>query len=286
LSASALPLTLLVLTRNEAANLARCLDSVPFAGEKLVVDCGSEDETVAIARAHGARVVEQPWLGFGAQRQFGTRLASHPWILTLDADEWLSAELARELQEKLPALLASEASGAFLYRAAWFMGARMRWYRPLARERIERIYHRERAQWNDASVHEALRFAGRSVTMRHPLLHAYSPTLTHRVLKDVLYAELRARDWAARGRAGRVWSAPLIFLSTFFKDYLLRLGCLDGARGFIAAHLAASYSVYKRLRHYEMAIHPGSIQLARQLLERHGIERPSQGAAQRHAGDA
>lgn len=272
-SATALPFSLLVLTYNEAANIARCLESVPFAQEKLVIDCGSTDATVAIARAHGARVVQQPWLGFGLQRRAASALAQHPWILFLDADEWLSAELADELARRLPELLESAYAGAFLRRAAWFMGARMRWYRPLSRERIERLYHRERAQWSEAAVHEALRFNGRAVELRAPLLHAYTATLAQRVLKDVTYAELRAREWNASGRRGGLWSVPIVFLATFFKDYVLRLAVLDGARGFVAAQLAASYAVYKRLRRYEMQVFPESIELARAALERHGLER-------------
>ena len=268
-----LPVSLLVLTCNEQANIARCLDSVSFADEKLIIDSGSSDATLEIAQAHGARVVTQSWLGFGAQRRFATTQARHPWIVFLDADEWLSVELQRELERRLPALLESSYAGAFLRRTAWFMGARMRWYRPLARERIERIYHRERAQWTDAIVHEALRFHGSAVTMREPLWHAYTPTLVQRVLKDIYYAELRAREWTVHGRKCRLWSTPLIFLGTFLKDYILRLACLDGARGLAAAQLAASYAVYKRLRHYEMCVFPESIELGRTALERHEIER-------------
>jgi len=271
-----LPVSLLVLTYNEAANIARCLDSVPFAAEKLVIDCGSTDATATIAAAHGARVVQQPWLGFGLQRRAATALAKHPWILFLDADEWLSPELARELEARLPALLASAQAGAFLRRSAWFMGAPMRWYRPLARERIERLYHRQRAQWSEAPVHEALRFNGPAAEMLAPLLHAYTPSLTQRGLKDLYYAELRARERHAKGRTDSLWLVPLLFVATFLKDYLLRLAVLDGARGYVAAHLAASYSVYKRLRGYEMHVHPESIELARAALIRHGLERDSE----------
>ncbi|HEY6452489.1 MAG TPA: glycosyltransferase family 2 protein [Steroidobacteraceae bacterium] len=268
-----LPISLLIVTYNEAQNIARCLDSVPFAQEKLVIDCGSTDATVAIARARGARVVQQPWLGFGLQRRAATALASHPWILFLDADEWLSAELAAELALRLPELLRSEHAGAYVRRCAWFMGARMRWYRPLARERIERLYHRDRAQWSDAAVHEALHFGRSAIELRAPLLHAYTPSLTQRVFKDIYYAELRARERHARGRGGQLWSVPFVFAATFFKDYVLRLAVLDGGRGFVAAQLAASYAVYKRLRGYEMRIHPESIELARDALRRHGFER-------------
>ncbi len=268
-----LPLSLLVLTYNEAANIARCLDSVPFADEKLVIDCGSTDDTAAIARARGARTVYQPWLGFGEQRRFATGLARHPWILFLDADEWLSDELAREIEQRFAQLAASDYAGAFLRRSAWFMGARMRWYRPLARERIERLYHRERADWSGASVHEALRLRGPALQLRAPLLHAYTASLVQRMFKDVYYAELRAREWQASGRRSRLWLCPWVFMATFFKDYVLRLGALDCARGYVAAHLAASYAVYKRLRYHEMNVYPESVRLARAALLRHGLER-------------
>ena len=93
-----LPISLVVIAYNEAANIARCLDSVPFATEKIVLDCGSDDDTRAIAAAHGARVIEQPWLGFGAQRNFAAGLASHEWILSLDADEALTPQLVGALE--------------------------------------------------------------------------------------------------------------------------------------------------------------------------------------------
>src|SRR5574337_946075 len=108
------PLTLAVITCNEAGSIARCLDSVPFAAEKLVVDSGSDDDTVAIAQAHGARVVHQDWLGFGAQRNFATTQCAHDWVLVLDADEYLSPELATELERRLPALMAGAAPAGYL----------------------------------------------------------------------------------------------------------------------------------------------------------------------------
>src|SRR5215469_6836845 len=108
------PLTLVVITYNEANSIARCLDSVPFAAEKLVIDSGSTDDTIAIAQAHGARVVHQDWLGFGAQRNFATTQCSNEWILALDADEYLSPELAAELERRLPELMASDNSAVIL----------------------------------------------------------------------------------------------------------------------------------------------------------------------------
>lgn len=267
-----LPISLVVITRDEAANIARCLDSVPFAAEKLVVDSGSTDATVEIARARGAKVVHQDWLGFGAQRNFASTQASHDWILVLDADEYLGPELADELQRRLPQLLASQHAAAWLRRCTEYMGAPMRWYRPMVGERMARIYHRGRARWADVRVHESLRFDGTAAEFEAPFIHLHNPTLVHKQLKVLRYVELKARDWKEKRRAPSLWTTPLVFLATFFKDYVLRLACLDGGRGFVVAQTAAHYAVYKRLRYYELLRNPDSLGLAHRQLVRHDLE--------------
>ena len=270
---SVLPVSLIVLTYNEAANIARCLDSANFVAEKIVVDCGSTDETCDIAREHGARVVEQDWLGFGAQRNFASTLAAHDWILALDADEALSPELARELELGLPALLKSAAAAGVLYRTARFMGRPLRWYRPMVRERKARLYHRARARWSDVRVHESLRYDGAEHIFHGPLLHDLNPTLVHHQLKSLRYAELKALDWREHSRASSPWGWPFVFGLTFLKDYLLRLAFLDGARGWAVAWMAADYALYKRLRYYEMQHFGPSVEMARSALRDHGLER-------------
>jgi glycosyltransferase involved in cell wall biosynthesis len=268
-----LPLTFVVITHNEADTIARCLDSVPFAAEKLVVDSGSDDDTVAIAQAHGARVVRQDWLGFGAQRNFATTQCSHDWILALDADEYLTPALAAELQQRLPALMAGETPAVYLRRSTIYMGRPMRWYRPAVGEKLARLYHRGRARWSDARVHESLRFEGSAPTLDAPFNHANNPTLAHKQLKVLRYAELKCRDWLDKGKPVRMWQTPLVFALAFLKDYVFRLAMLDGWRGFMIAHTAASYAIYKRMRYYEMRHHPESVARAATLLTRHGIDR-------------
>ncbi len=268
-----LPLTLAVITHNEADNIARCLDSVPFAAEKLVVDSGSDDDTVAIAQAHGARVVQQAWLGFGAQRNFATTQCTHAWILVLDADEYLSPELATELERRLPELMASAAPAVYLRRSTIYMGAPMRWYRPAVGERMARLYHRERARWSDARVHESLRFDGAAPTLDAPFNHTNNPTLVHKQLKVLRYAELKCRDWQDKEKPVRMWQAPFVYALAFLKDYLLRLAFMDGWRGFMIAQTAASYALYKRMRYYEMVNNPESVARATHLLAHHRIDR-------------
>jgi len=267
-----LPITLLVIARNEATHIERCLSSVPFAAEKIVVDSGSTDDTREIARKCGARVVDQPWLGFGPQRNFASTQASNDWILFLDADEELTPELARELERELPSLMACDAAGAILRRQAWYMGAPMRWYRPMVGETLGRIYHRARARWTDVRVHESLRFDGRTVTFRAPFRHHHNPTLVHKHLKMLLYAELKELDRRDKQRSLHMWLTPFVGAAAFFKDYVLRLAFLDGWRGYIVARVAASYALYKRMRYYEMLHNPASVELARQQLHRHKLD--------------
>jgi glycosyltransferase involved in cell wall biosynthesis len=269
-----LPISLVVITYNEAGAIARCLDSVDFAAEKIVVDCGSTDDTRAIAAVHGARVVEKAWLGFGAQRNFADSVASHDWVLSLDADEALTPELAQELKQRLPELLNSDAAAGIVYRTAWFMGRPLHWYRAMVRERKARLYHRTRARWSEVRVHESLQYqGGREVVFRAPLMHFLNPTLVHHELKSLRYAELKALDWRDRRRpmAPLLW--PILFASTFLKDYLLRLAILDGWRGWIVAYLAADYALYKRLRYFEMRTFEASVDLARDALKQHNLER-------------
>ncbi|WP_445145284.1 glycosyltransferase family 2 protein [Dyella sp. Tek66A03] len=268
-----LPVTLVVITYNEANNIARCLDSVPFAAEKVVIDSGSTDDTVAIAQAHGARVVHHAWLGFGPQRNFATTQCSHEWILALDADEYLTPALCAELEQRLPALMASNICAAYLRRATIFMGAPMRWYLPAMGEKMARLFHSGRARWADVRVHESLRFNGPSVTLKAAFNHENNPSLPEKQVKILRYAELKCRDWLEKNKPLRLWEMPFVYPLTFFKDYFLRLACLDGWRGFVVAETAASYAVYKRMRYYEMKCNPASLESAADALLRHGIDR-------------
>lgn len=268
-----LPVTLLIITYNEAATIGRCLDSVPFAAEKVVVDSGSEDDTVAVARRHGARVVHQDWLGFGPQRNFATSQASHDWILVLDADEFLGEAAAAALQRQLPAIMAGDAAVAVLRRRAQYMGAPMRWYRPMVGERMARFYHRDRARWSDARVHESLRWEGRAESLAVNFEHEHNPTLPHKQLKALRYAELKCRDWLDQGRRPRPWMTPLVYFAFLAKELLPRRALLDGWRGLAVAHNEAAYAAYKRIRYYEMVRNPASVEQGREVLLRHGLDR-------------
>ena len=238
-----------MITRDAAAQLAACLDSVRFAAETLVVDSGSRDDTVEIARARGARVIEQTWLGFGAQRRFAVAQAANDWVLCLDADEQLSPELADAIAEALR----EPDHGAFeMARRNRFLG---RWLRhgegyP---DWTVRLFDRRHARWSDDVVHERVVVDGPAGRLDGDLLHASAESIDDYLTKQNHYTTLQAEVMHARGERFswiRLIGSPL---ARFIRFYLLRGGFLDGVAGLV--HIAigcfASFSKYAKLRSLE-----------------------------------
>jgi glycosyltransferase involved in cell wall biosynthesis len=234
-----------VITRNAAAQLPECLASAAFADELLVVDAGSDDGTREVAARYGARVLAQPWLGFGRQKQFAAEQAQHDWILSLDADERVSPELAASVVRAL------EAPAATVYRVARrnrFMG---RWLRhgegyP---DWGARLYDRRAARWSEDPVHERLLYTATPGTLAGDLLHDSAEDLGRYLEKQNRYSALAAQAMHERGeRAGaaRLVLSPAV---RFLKFYVLRLGFLDGLPGLvhIAIGCMTSFMKYARL---------------------------------------
>jgi len=243
-----LPLSLVVITRDAAVDIADCMASAPFAAETLIVDSGSRDDTVEIARRRGARVIEREWMGFGPQKQFASGQAAHDWLLCIDADERVSPALAMSID----ALFAHGDPGACAYALARrnrFLG---RW---LAHgegypDWTVRLFDRRRARWSDDPVHESVIANGPVARLDGDLLHASAESLDAYIAKQNSYTSLQAAALHARGtRAGAVHLA-LSPLARFIRFYVLKLGFLDGAAGF--AHIAigafASFLKYAKLR--------------------------------------
>jgi glycosyltransferase involved in cell wall biosynthesis len=240
------PLSVVVITLNAAAQLAACLESARFAEELVVVDSGSEDDTVEIARAGGARVIKHEWLGFGPQKKFAVAQAAHDWVLCLDADERLTPELAasvvRELGEPRHAAYAMARRNRFLGRWLGHGEGYPDW--------STRLFDRRRAQWTDDAVHEKVAVNGNAGRLAGDLLHESAESLEAYIAKQNRYTTLQAQALFAAGRnvsAAQLWLSPL---ARFVKFYLLRAGFLDGIPGFV--HIAigcfASFAKYAKLR--------------------------------------
>jgi len=245
-----LPLSLCVITRDAAAQLADCLASVPFASEIVIVDSGSRDDTVQIASRSGARVIERAWPGFGAQKNFAVGAASHDWVLCLDADERLTPELGAAIRTALAGAGAAGAPIAFrMARRNRFLGRWLAHGEGYPDWNI-RLFDRRRARWTEDPVHENVVADGPVARLAGDLLHDSAESLDAYLAKQNRYTTLQAEVMHARGeRAGvaRLVASPLV---RFARFYVLRLGFLDGVAGFV--HIAIgcfnSFAKYAKLR--------------------------------------
>ena len=248
-----LPVSLVVITRDAATDIAECLLSAPFCADALVVDSGSGDHTVETARRCGARVVTHTWAGFGPQKQFAVQEARHDWVLCLDADERLSPEL-RESIVTLFAAGAPPNPAYALARRNRFLG---RW---LAHgegypDWTTRLFDRRRARWSDDPVHEQVLANGPVGRLDGDLMHASAESIERYIAKQNRYTTLQADALHARGKRSSGFAMAASPIARFFRFYVLKLGFLDGAPGF--AHIAigafASFLKHAKLRALERA---------------------------------
>jgi len=242
-----LPLSLCVITRDAAGQIADCLASAPFAGEIVVVDSGSSDDTVEIARRCGAHVIAQPWQGFGPQKNFAVAHAAHDWVLCLDADERVSPELGAAIRA---ALAGKPTAVAFaVARRNRFLG---RWlsHGEGYPDWIVRLFDRRHARWTDDLVHENVTADGSIVRLSGDLLHASAESLDAYIAKQNRYTTIQAQVMHTRGERASVARLVASPLARFLRFYVVKLGFLDGVAGF--AHIAigcfGSFMKYAKLR--------------------------------------
>lgn len=225
-----------MITRNEERNLARALQSIAgISDETIVVDCGSTDRTIEIAREHGAKVVYRAWTNFGDQRNFAVTQSSHEWIYTLDADEALSDELRASLLEwkqKEPEFAVYEGPRLTQYLGGWIRHSG--WYPNMQR----RLYRKDTAHY-DGIVHETLVFDGKIGRLRGDLLHYTIETFADHETKVESYCTLAAQKMFDAGK--RSWRAAMWLATpwTFLQSFVFRAGFLDGYRGALIAQMAA-----------------------------------------------
>lgn len=235
-----LPLSLIVITLNEEKNIERCLRSVPFASDILILDSGSTDRTVELARKLGARTLQEPWRGFARQKTRATALARHDWVLSLDADEALSDQAQKEIltlfssggDDPLPDV------DAFSFpRQAYYLGRWMK-HSGMYPDRQVRLYHRARAQWKDARVHEKIE-AKNVRKMTGDILHWPFEDISAQIATINRYSNLRAADLLERGEKYCAIKMVTKTVSKFFETFILKRGFRDGQEGLIAAMVSA-----------------------------------------------
>jgi len=227
-----------VITHNAADALDRCLASLGFADEVVVLDQGSTDHTAEVCARHRASLHQTEWLGFGPTKAKAVSLCRNDWVLSVDSDE----EVTPELAEAITALPAAAAAPAFaVNRLSRFLG---RWIRHAGwhPEYVVRLFDRTRAGFDDKPVHEAVRTDGPVERLPGLLRHYTYDTMEQYLGKLDRYTTLAAREMHAQGRRGTPWGAVLRSQAAFWRMWLLKGGCLDGAQGTILC-LASSFYV-------------------------------------------
>jgi glycosyltransferase involved in cell wall biosynthesis len=238
-------LSAIIITKNEASNIGACLESVAFCDERIVVDCDSNDDTTKIARAAGATVVSHAWAGFGAQKNFALAQARGEWVLSIDADERVSAPLAAEISSTIASTSAK--NGYEIARLSTFLGRQMRhsgWFP----DYVLRLFRREKARFSDDLVHEKVvcegpigRLAG--LLDHHPVLRledAIARVDNYSTAGAAMLAASQRRVSFASGITHGVWS--------FIRAYIWRLGFLDGREGFLLAVANAEGTYYRYMK--------------------------------------
>jgi len=248
-SMESLSLSIVIVTFNEEANLTRTLASVAWADEIVVVDSGSTDGTRKVAESFRAKFFVEPWKGFAAQKNSALAKAAGDWILSLDADEEVEPALAQEIREALAAN--PSVAGFWIPRKNFFLG---RWikhggYYP---DPKLRLFRRGAGEFEDRLVHEDIRLAGTTARMRHHLLHHAYPTIEDYLEHMNRYSSLGAHMAAAK-RVRRFSFLDIVIRPrlTFFYNYVLRLGLLDGREGLLLHLYHAQYVSWKYAKAWE-----------------------------------
>ena len=237
-------LTVTVITYNESEHIAAALDSVAWADEVVVVDSGSTDGTADIARAKATRVLTRAWEGYSAQKNFAADQATNDWVLSMDADERVTPQLAAEIREVLER--GPRARGYRIRRVTHYLG---RWIRSTdwSHDYQLRLYDRRAGRWNGMKIHESFRLAdGRPEMLEGELEHYAYRDISHHLQKINAYTTLIAEQSYEEGRRTNPLAMTVHPWFAFVRNYVLRAGFKDGAVGFVVS-LLNSYYVFLKL---------------------------------------
>jgi len=239
-------LSVIVIAKNEATVIRRCLESVAWADEIIVLDSGSTDATVEICRQCKARVeTTADWPGFGMQTHRALALGTGDGVVAIDADEWVTEGLRAEIQAamamprahsafRMPRL--SSYCGRFMRHSGWWPG------------HVTRLFRRGQAYFSDNLVHERLIVDSAVGTLRAPLMHESYRNLEQVLAKVNAYSSAGAAMARQQGRRASLGGAVLRGLWSFFRTYFLRAGFLDGRKGLMLAISNAETSYYRHVK--------------------------------------
>lgn len=238
-----------IITRDEEKNISRCLKSVAWVDEIIIIDTGSTDRTKEMAIKRGAKVFEIDWRGFGHAKRMGVEKAGSEWILSIDADEQIPAELSEEIKA---AVKADAAEGYYIPRLTNFLGKWIKhsgWYP----DYVLRVFRKKSGNFSESPVHEKAAVDGKVGHLSHHLLHYSYPDIDTYFLKLKRYSSLAAEDLHKKNKK---CSLPVLLLkpaAAFYRHYIFKAGFMDGIEGYLIAVLSAFgvLTKYLKLRQLE-----------------------------------
>lgn len=235
-------LSVTIITFNEEKNIEPCLESLKWADEIVVLDSFSSDRTVEICKRYTERVFQEPWSGYGKQKNLCAARASHRWILNIDADERVTPSGAEEIQRVLSR---EPEQSLFFFPRKNFFGDRWVRYGGWYPDRIGRLYDKTRSAFTETRVHETLCPGGDMGVLDEPLLHYSFAGMADYIERQNRYSSLFAEEWGREGRKAG-WT-DLVFRPpwTFFKAYVLRQGFREGYLGLFLGLSMAFYTFLK-----------------------------------------
>ena len=241
-------LSVIIITKNEAPHIGRCLESVSWADEIIVLDSGSQDDTVSICRQYTDKVYETDWPGFGVQKQRALDKATGDWVLSIDADEIVTAELRAEIEQ---ALQQNKFHGYEIPRLSSYCGRQMRhggWWP----DYVLRLFRRNAGHFSDAVVHEKIIVEGKVGRLISPFLHDTAVNLEEILRKMNSYSSLGAQMLYEKGVRASISKAVFKGLWTFIRTYWIKAAFLDGHQGLMLSISNAEGTYYKYLKLMEL----------------------------------
>lgn len=241
-------LSAVIITKNESAHIEACLQSVSWVDEIIVLDSGSEDDTVQLCRKYTHQVYQTDWPGFGVQKQRAVDKASGDWILSIDADEIVTDDLRQEIQQ---VLIDPQCQGYNIPRLSSYCGKPMRhggWWP----DYTPRLFRKDSGHFTDSPVHERIVVTGKIDKLSHPLLHDAFVDLEEVLRKINSYSSLGAQIQLQKGKNTSLTMAIFRAMWTFFRTYILKAGFLDGRHGLMLAISNAEGSYYKYAKLLEL----------------------------------
>ena len=237
-----------IITKNEEKNIGRCLESVKWADEIVIVDSGSTDKTLKICRKYNCKIIESEWLGFGKTKKFAVDSATNNWILSIDADEEVTPDLKKEI---LGILDNPEFNGYKIKRKSFYIN---KWINHCGwnKEYKLRLFNKQFGNFNEQMVHESVKLNGKIAKINEILKQYTYPNISSHLQKIDRYSKLSATELFKNGKKTSIFMAILKGKIKFLQMYFLQLGFLDGKEGFILS-LNSAYGVYlKYLKLWEM----------------------------------